>query len=292
MTDNLKSRLHLFVKEARFQKKSSNISLELRPGVHAIVVRSEAQGDAFVRGVSGMQAPLRGRVILGSEEPGKTPELRRRIGSLLRSEPELPEALSVRHYLARIFALRLPVGGGEEPAPDPSTLPYVRELLDRPSLSLNNRERRQIALSLALSTARPLLLVLNDPLRDLDTDISSTLLEALSTFADKGTIVACVVPTERAARQLSERIHHLEPLHAQDREALFLIRSERPRDVASSLAKSRSIATTRIGPNGDLIVGALEEEAAAVDITHALATTQVEVFEVRRISSAEALRGA
>lgn len=292
MIEDLGKRPHLFVREARFQKKSPNISLELRPGMHAVVARSEAQGDHFVRGASGILKPLRGRVFLGSEEPAKTPELRARIGSLLRREPELRDATSVRDYLARILALRLRACGNEGPAPDPATLPHVAELLDRPSLTLSNRERRQVALDLALSIPRPLLLVLNDPLRDLDTDLGATLLEALGTFAEEGTIVACVLPTERAAQQLSERVHRLEPFLDEERETLFLIRSERPRDVASSLAKSRNIMSTKIRTSGDLIVSAASEEKAAGDITQALATTQVEVFEVRRISSAELSRGA
>lgn len=292
MISSPNQRLHLFVREARFLKKVPSISLELRPGVHAIVARSEAQGDSFVRGVSGMLKPLRGRVLLGSEEPGNTPELRARIGSLLQSEPEFRDAAPVRAYLTRILALRIRVDGSEGPAPDPENMPYVTELLDRPLLSLTGRERRQVALSLALSVPRPLLLVLNDPLRDLDTDLGANLLGALGTFAEEGAIVACVVPTERAARQLSERVHHLEPFLDEEREALFLIRSERPRDVASSLAKSRNITATRIRPSGDLIVSAATEEAAAGDITQALASTQVEVFEVRRVSSVELSRGA
>lgn len=285
-------RPHLFVKEARFQKKSPRISLELRPQVHAIVARSEEQGDGFVRGASGMIQPVRGIVLLGDAEPCKTPALRARIGSLLRTEPELRDAGTVGQYLGRILALRKKVTGLAEAPTDLKSVPYVQELLERPLVSLNNRERRQVALGLSLSVPKPLLLVLSDPLFELDTDAGSTLLQQLSTFAEEGTIVACVVPTERAARLLTERIHRLEPSSDPDREVLFLIRSERPRDVASSLARSRNITATKIRPSGDLIVSALSEESAASDITQALATTQVEVFEVRRVSVVEISHGA
>jgi ABC-type cobalamin/Fe3+-siderophores transport system ATPase subunit len=297
-------RSHLFVKQARFAKKAPALSFELRPQVHAVLARSEEQGENFVRYAAGMAQPKRGKLLLGSVEPCKTPELRARIGSLLRHEPPLTlgmgsDPFTVRDYLAYVLTLRrhattqtgsaTPEQRIPEPqrAPELQDVPYVSALLDRPASSLDNQERRHVALGLALSIAEPLLLVLHDPLSDLQSEVTSSLLEKLGKYAEEGTIVACVVPTERSARQLSERIHRLEPTLNGEGEILFLIRSERPRDVASTLSRSRNILSTQIRPSGDLIVSATSEESAAADITEALALTQVEVFEVRRVAAPE-----
>lgn len=301
MTGETERHLHLFVKQVRFGTKSPALSFELRPDVHAVFARSDEQGENFVRYASGMAQPTRGKILLGRTEPGRSPELRARIGSLLRNEPPLfsikraGHAGTVREYLAHVLKLRHDASGTASaagPPPEPQTLPYVAELLDRPVGTLNNQERRHVALGLALSIAQPLLLVLHDPLFDLTSGLAPSLLEKLAQYAKAGAIVACVVPTERAARQLSERIHPLEPSMHRDMGIRFLIRSERPRDVAGSLARSRSIISTQIHPNGDLIVSAASEETAAADITQALSQTQVEVFEVRRVSSPEAKSGA
>lgn len=299
MTGEHEQRMHLFVKQARFAKKAPALSFELRPEMHAIVAREVAQAEEFVRVAAGMAEPMRGKILLGSAEPCRSPELRVRIGSLLRNEPPLASGNAgrvdtVRDYLAYILRLRhgaSGASGASGPPPNPQTVPYADELLDRPSHSLNNQERRQLALGLALSITQPSLLVLSDPLFDLKREFASSLLERLGQCAKDGAIVACVVPTERAARQLSHRIHHLEPSMSGDTQIQFLIRSERPRDVASSLARSRNIISTKIRESGDLIVCVDSEEAAAADITGALAITQVEVFEVRRVSSPEVRSG-
>lgn len=291
MTVTNQRRLHLFVKQARFGKKVPALSFELRPEVHAIVARTEEQGEDFVRSAAGLTQPKRGKILLGEEEPYRAPELRARIGSLLRREPPLAHPGTVREYLAYILALRHRSAGTSDAPPEPQTVPYVAELLDRRCETLDSRERRHMALGLALTVVEPLLLVLSDPLFDLDAAITASLLEQLGTYAENGAIVACVVPTERAARQLSERVHHLEPSMSRDPEIQFLIRSQRPRDVASSLARSQNILSTQIGPSGDLIVSASSEEAAAADITGALAATQVEVFEVRRVASPQVQHG-
>lgn len=287
MTNDSARRMHLFVKHVCLARKSSALSFELRPELHAIVARSEEQGEEFVRCASGMTEPRRGKILLGEAEPCRAPALRARIGSLLRCEPPLPHAGTAREYLAHILALRHKSAGNSGPVPEPQALPYVAELLDRRADTLNNQERRAVALGLALSIAEPLLLVLHDPLSDLEGEMTSSLLERLGAYARDGVIVACVVPTERAARHLSERIHRLLPSMNADTEIQFLIRSERPRDVASSLARSPNVLATNIRPSGDLIVSAVSEDSVAADITRALSRAQVEVFEVRRISPPE-----
>lgn len=291
MTRANQRRLHLFVRQARFGEKAPALSFELRPQVHAIVARTEEQGEDFVRSAAGMTQPKRGRILLGESEPYRAPELRARIGSLLRREPPLTHPGTVREYLADILALRHKAAGSSGAPPELQTVPYVAELLDRRCDTLDSRERRHVALGLALTVFEPLLLVLSDPLFDLDAAVTASLLERLGTYAENGAIVACVVPTERAARQLSERIHHLEPSLSRDPEIQFLIRSQRPRDVASSLSRSQNILSTQIRPSGDLIVSATSEESAAADITGALASAQVEVFEVRRVASPEVQNG-
>lgn len=283
MTGQLKRHPHLFFKDVRLKKKSPPISFELRPQVHAILAPSMEIGDDVVRCGSGMVLPYRGKVSYGSVEPGRTPKLRGRIGTLLRREPPLGGEGRVREYLEHILFLQNQSGqrGGKPSSPD--EVPYVGSLLDRPARDLNPKERRLLALGLALNLEDPALLLLHDPLTDLEADLAHALISEMSKRANEGAIVACIVPTERAAKQLSDRVHDLQGRRVVPPEVHFLVRSERVREVASLLSKSHEILSTEIRSSGDLIIGARSEEEAAREITQAICAVQVNVFEVRRV---------
>ncbi len=283
MSDAGARHAHLFFKAVRLEKKTPPISLELRPRVHAILAPSTEVGDELVRCGAGMTLPHRGRVLLGSEEPARTPRLRARIGTLLRDEPPLDHEGSVRSYLERVLGLRHRSMGREGNAPAPEEVPHVAELLGRPAAGLSATERRLVALGLALHLESPAMILLHDPLTDVGADLAHALIGEMSKKADDGAIVACIVPTERAARQLSDRVHDLQGRPVTSPPAHFLIRSERVRDVASLLSKSQHIISTELKPSGDLLLGARSESAAADEITQALCAAQVDVFEVRRV---------
>ena len=280
VTSEQTDRAHLTFKGVKLYARSPQFSMEFRPRAHALVCPAERDGDAFVRLASGMALALRGEIKLGDLFPAKNPALRAKIGSLLANEPLITSSMTVRHYLAHVLGVRHKTLA--ESSPSPENIPLVSSLLDEPAAGLDNRKRRLVALGLSFALTKPSLLVLYDPLRGLDGQATDFTLNTLRGRASNGAIVVCVTPTLRGASLLADKIHTFYHALPTATESYFIVRCERPRVVASALAKEDSIFLTKLLPSKALLIGTTSEEHGAKALTAALSSSQVEVFEVRR----------
>lgn len=289
MTPGQAERAHLTFKAVRLNKRCPQFSIEFRPRVHGLVCESETEGDTFIQLASGMALPPRGEVKWGDLIPAKNPALRAKIGSLFSEEPHITSAKTVRSYLTHVLNIRHKTSADSPPSPE--HVPLVSSLLELPASHLDNRKRRLLALGLSLALTDPSLLILYDPLRGLDGPATDFTLKTLQERAAAGAIVVCVTPTFRAASLLSDKVHTLYRTAPVQTASYFVVRCERPREVASLLAQQDSIFFTKILPSKDLIVGSASGELAAGALTAALAVSQVEVYEVRHThDAAELLR--
>lgn len=275
---------HMFFRRVRLLSHGPYFSLELRPGTHSVVVESDDVAQAFVAAAAGISVPSRGSVRVGSRAPSDAPQLRGRIGSVLPNEPPLLPGGTVRAHVEHVLSLRQELSISS--AKDAEDVPLIAPLLERSGESLDSGDRRRIALGLALALEAPIALVLSEPLEGLDDSESDMVLDILGRQRPTSTITIFVTPSERAGARLSDRIHYLFPRPARDEgSAYFLVRSERPRELAGYLAAIPEILGSRIHPliDGELIVEAVDEVSGASAITDVVCRSGVEVFEMRKI---------
>jgi energy-coupling factor transporter ATP-binding protein EcfA2 len=276
---------HMFFRRVRLVSHGPHFSLELRPGIHSVVVESDEAAQAFVSSAAGISLPSRGTIRIGRRSPGDAPDLRGRIGSLLPNEPPLLRKKSVRDHVEYVLAIRRELSIAS--AQGVEGVPLIEGLLNRPPESLSATERRKIALGLALALEKPVALILFDPLSGLDDDESTEVLDLTRDEERASTITLFVTPSERLGARLSDRVHHLFPRRAPGVDTTyFLVRSERPRELAGYLAAIPEILGTRLQPHieGQLVVEAADEASGALAITDVVCRSGVDVFEMRKIA--------
>lgn len=141
----------------------AGLSLSLGPGITAVLGAPEDGTLALFDVASGKQRPARGLVRVGSGDPYRDPGLRRRIGAL-GLEPALPLSRDV----AATVALATSAWSTPKPAADVLAPLGLQSLAARSVASLGRGELRAVELALALATPSPALLVLLEPLTDVD----------------------------------------------------------------------------------------------------------------------------
>jgi ABC-type lipoprotein export system ATPase subunit len=209
---NEKKPLTLQVNRVRTLPQTPAISLAFSPGIHALVSARSELAQALLECMAGLRTPLgspwnTGNVSLGNENPLSSPSLRAALGVTLPEEPALPAASSLRNSLEQLLALRSQ--HDSLTTVSPSTIPLVKELLNRAPESLTNTERRRVTLGLALSLRSPQALLLHHPLSHLALEETSFVLARLRSLVDEGKIIVCVTPTLEDAKRLSPHIQEL-----------------------------------------------------------------------------------
>ena len=136
------------------------LDLWLPSGLGVVLGRPEDGTGTLVAVAAGLGKAKRGSVSVAGADPFQTPSTRGAIGALLEHE-DLAEGTNVDGALRRTFQYR------GEPGDSRAVLRHfgLGTWSERNYGSLSPAERRSIALVLALSLARPSLLVLHEPLR-------------------------------------------------------------------------------------------------------------------------------
>lgn len=212
MSEEKKKREKFSLKEVRAFPGAPALSLDFRPGTHALVTSRPHFAQALLECMAGLRSTKRSlfrgsSVRLGTTSPESSPRLRAQLGLLLPDEPPLPGGPTVRDSVARLLEMR-----GVEASEEllrPESLPLCSGLLERQVDSLTNQERRRVALALALSFRRPRALLLYHPLRHLNAEDADTVLDSLRHHADAETIIVCIAPNRVEAERLSPRIQQL-----------------------------------------------------------------------------------
>lgn len=166
-----------------------SLSLELRPGtIHALLGRNGTGKTSLMLALAGLRRAERGATWLGDTPLDRLPRLERarRLGVLLQDDPG-PFWGSTEEYVA---LGRYPHGG-----PSPADAGPVRDVLGelgledhagQPFRSLSGGERQRARIAQVLVQA-PQVLLLDEPLRNLDPAHQGDVLAALRARACRGT---------------------------------------------------------------------------------------------------------
>lgn len=223
-------------------------TLSFPPGLH-VVLGHEREGSAdLVDLISGSRAPRSGSVRVGGAAPHRSPALRLRLVALRREE-ELFPARSVGEAVGIALAARglaLTAAG----------------VLDRFRLSqwaarrvskLDWRERRVVALCIALSVEQPVLAVFHEPLAYLPGLSPELVTSRIASWVARGCLVVCTTSSPTAAQVLGGTVWMLERgsvrpvLSSGGIEPLpgyavtLLIRTPRARELAAALSGAPGI---------------------------------------------------
>lgn len=227
-----------------------HVTLACGPGLHVVLGSSADGAEELIELAAGVASPRRGGVWLEDREPSKTPDLRRRIGSLLGAE-NLTGTGAVGAWLEELRELRR----GDLAASLARYAPHVSR--ERPLASLSATERRALALAVALADPEPLSLALYDPESALVAPVRDAGLERVRELAQRA-IVLVAVPSVTAARRLAGTLHVLDrgvlsrsPSHAWPNAltpglgAWLLVECERPRELLAALAQCPEVEEAR-----------------------------------------------
>lgn len=201
--------LSLQAATVRFGKRTALDAVDLEVADHRIVCVLGPSGSGkstLLRAVAGLQPMDGGRVLLAGQDQSGVPVHRRGLGLMFQDHQLFPH----RDVGANVaFGLRMHGTGRAE------TERRVRELLDlvglpgaerRAVAALSGGEQQRVALARALAP-RPKLLMLDEPLGQLDRSLRERLVIELRTlFQELGTTVLAVTHDQGEAFALADRV--------------------------------------------------------------------------------------
>ncbi|MFB8024791.1 MULTISPECIES: ABC transporter ATP-binding protein [unclassified Streptomyces] len=181
------------------------VTLSVAPGeTVALMGRNGAGKSTLLTTLVGMTAPTTGSVLVGGLEPSRTPprDMVRRVGLV----PQEPRDL----LYADTVAAECAAADSDAGAPAGSCRALVSELLpgvpdDVHPRDLSEGQRLALALALVL-TARPPLLLLDEPTRGLDYAAKARLVGVLRRLAGEGHAIVLATHDVELAAELADRV--------------------------------------------------------------------------------------
>ncbi|MFE4216886.1 ABC transporter ATP-binding protein [Streptomyces sp. NPDC056844] len=181
------------------------VTLSVAPGeTVALMGRNGAGKSTLLTTLVGMTAPTTGSVLVGGQEPSRTPprDMVRRVGLV----PQEPRDL----LYADTVAAECAAADSDAGAPAGSCRALVSELLPGVPDGIHPRdlsEGQRLALALALVlTARPPLLLLDEPTRGLDYAAKARLVGVLRRLAAEGHAIILATHDVELAAELAHRV--------------------------------------------------------------------------------------
>ncbi|MEB2324228.1 MAG: hypothetical protein OZ921_17070 [Sorangiineae bacterium] len=284
---------------------------------HEVVLGAPSDGTAELAELAaGISAPARGQVRVAGADPRRDPATRRRIGALLADEP-LPLGATVRLAVERALA---PRRGGAPAAEQALAACGLAAWGPRRTDTLSPEERRAVALALALAVPSPALIVLVEPLANLEGVDTNAVRALLDARAEQGACVLSLTASPRDADALGGTLSLLErgrivrrPTSALPRELSpgspceLLVRSADARKLAALViadARVNGVAWDELRAPNELrvrgadadalalaVMGAARDSGAALEAL-ALVPPELELVRAATTGLAEAAREA
>jgi len=180
----------------------TGLSLSFGTGVYAFVGAPEDGTFALFDILTGVRAPLRGRVLVAGASPARSGALRARMG-VLSPEPALPSARTVDEVVRIAQIARGQAQVRSSDVLEPLGLEF---LASRNPRSLSFAETRAVELALALSTPSPVLVVLHEPLADIAVNLLGLVRERIRQLAASGACVVVTTSSPGDARALADDV--------------------------------------------------------------------------------------
>ena len=183
----------------------ANISGTLSEGCHTVVGSARDGTGELLRLAAGLVRASSGRVTLDGAQAWSSSRVRRRIAAVCADE-----ALPPGRDVAGSFQLALQARGDARSAVSVLEAAGLGAFSARPVSSLDARERRAVALGIALSHPDAQLTVLHEPLNLLDLVSEKYLFGALQRLSDSRAIVLCTANRLEDATRLGGEVSALE----------------------------------------------------------------------------------
>lgn len=174
------------------------VSLELGAGLHVFLGPPQAGGAELVEACAGLRKVRRGRLRVDGKNPHDTPQLRARIGSVLKEE-RWCDTGTVLQQASLALELRAEKGNADTLLDEAG----LGSMKSRSAHSLTPSESRGLALTLALAIEAPLMICLYEPLAYVAEVKQSWVLDRLRRLSAT-TCVLCTTTSARDAAFLSD----------------------------------------------------------------------------------------
>ena len=266
----------------------SSLSIEWGPGIHALVGTVADGGPLLLALVAGREAVRKGklRVLdLAPDDPAVRPQIAR-----VPSAPPLPNVLRVDEVLALAASLR---GEPARPAAERLEALGLEALASRRIASLSAEEVRAVAMAEAVTSTRVRVLLLDEPLANLDPRATGRLPEVLRARAATGAVVLVATASVRDAGELADDHTLLQTGmilgHATTLDALsaftppgarMRVLASDPQALVAALALEPDIEAVARREGGVLARGR-DAKALAQAVGRAVLASGVEVVEMR-----------
>ncbi len=280
----------LSLRQARILSQTRAISLDFRPGIHALVTARKEYAQALLECLGGLRQPLgspwnRGHVRLAGSDPFGSPQLRAQLGLTLPHEPALPAAPTLQAALDPILRFRLQA----DPlaTASPGHLVFIKDMLEESPLAMTDEQLRRVALGLALSLRAPRALLLYHPLQHLSLEETSIVLERLRHYVESGVPIVCVTPTLADAQKLSPRIQEIGNMSSPaESEISYRICCSEPARLAELAADRPGIGHVLVPEEQPhcLLLELTNESSATLALTALLAEAPGVIFQVEKTS--------
>ncbi len=267
------NKIPLTVRLDRLRVGAATLGATLEPGRHVFWGTPRDGTAELIAHLAGASLMRRGTVQVGGIDPLRSPSTRCAIASLLHDEPPLEG-----HTVSEHFALAGRARGIDAKAPS-----FVAPLLERPSGTLDERERRLVALGLALSHPQPRLVALHEPFALCPPAGEAELWERLDTWEKDGAVVVCATADRKAAQRIGGRLWSLSgKTFSQDEVVELLVRVDAARSLAARLAEhpaADAVAFDATRPR-DVRVRGANLEALAVAVQESVLAEKCALFEL------------
>ncbi len=184
-----------------------DISLEVGEGETLVLFGPSGAGKTvLLRCIAGAVDPDAGTIRIGGEDMTEAPPERRGVGMAFQNFALFPHMTAFDNIASPLTARRSAkeaIRGGVEGV---AKLLKIDHVLSHPPRALSNGQKQRTALARALA-ASPRLLLLDDPLRNVDAKLRFEMrLELPRLLADQGTTVVYVTQDYKEAMALGDRI--------------------------------------------------------------------------------------
>jgi len=176
-----------------------DISLEIGPGVTAILGQNGAGKTTFIKCALGLEKPTAGTLQMFGRSP-RTRKTREHVGVMLQ-DTELPDLLTGRELLD-LFASYYPAPMNSEAIIE---LAQINAFVDQRYGKLSGGQKRRIQFALAI-VGDPDLVFLDEPTTGLDTEARKALWETVRSFVATGRSIILTTHYLEEADALADRI--------------------------------------------------------------------------------------
>lgn len=233
------------------------ITAAFAPGAHTVLGTERDGTGTLIALCAGLVPPGAGSVLVDGVAPFRHAAARRTIASLAAEE-----ALPPSHTVQRALDLALRARGSAVAASALLEAAGLGRFAKHAPDTLSARERRALALVLALAHPKPRLLALHEPLALVGLVTESFVLEALTRHASTGSIIVCTASRVEDATRLGGATSALDrgiwldsararlPLS----EVTLRVRTPEPRRLAARLSEAPDITAVEWAGGPELLI--------------------------------------